>query len=59
MIGIGLKYSSTHLGYKSYKVKNNLVTKYYKSKNKIKLVCGGIYFFKKRVFSKMKKKIWI
>lgn len=56
MIGIGLKYSSTHLGYKSYKVKNNLVTKYYKSKNKIKLVCGGIYFFKKRVFSKMKKK---
>ncbi len=55
-IGIGLKYSLTHKDYKSYQIKNNLVTGYNKNNKKNKLVCGGIYYFKKNVFDRLKKR---
>ena len=55
-IGVSIVSSEDHIGYKSYKInKFNEVTDYNFSKSKKKLVCGGVYFFNKKILSKFKK----
>lgn len=55
-IGISIIKSQEHKDYKSYKINNqNEVIDYKKTNSKSKLVCGGIYFFKRKVFNKFKK----
>tara|TARA_Y100001970_G_scaffold268298_1_gene359387 strand:- start:289 stop:1485 length:1197 start_codon:yes stop_codon:yes gene_type:complete len=54
-IGVALTSSLFHKNYSSYKInKNNIVTKYQISNSKKKLVCGGIYYFKKKIIKKLK-----
>ncbi len=54
-IGVSLITSRFHDGYKSYKInKKNEAIDYKETKNKKKIVCGGIYFFKKKIFKKFK-----
>ncbi len=48
-IGVALTPSFLHKNYFSYEInKNKIVTKYKISNKMNKLVCGGIYFFKKK-----------
>jgi D,D-heptose 1,7-bisphosphate phosphatase len=55
-IGVAIISSHEHKDYKSYKINNqNEVIDYKKTNSKLKLVCGGIYFFKKKIFNKFKK----
>lgn len=55
-IGISIINSQEHKDYKSYKINNeNEVIGYKKTNSKSKLVCGGIYFFKRKIFNKFKK----
>ena len=53
---VSLIKSNNHYGKFSYKInKNYKVTNYIKSNSKNIFVSGGIYYFKKNVFSKLKK----
>lgn len=54
-IGVAITKSSDHVGYKSYKINSkNEVIAFKETKNSSKLVCGGVYFLKKKVFNNFK-----
>jgi len=56
-IGVALTPSLLHKNYFSYEInKNKIVTKYKISNKTNKLVCGGIYFFKKKIINKLELK---
>lgn len=53
-IGVALTSSKEHKNYFSYKInEKNYATNYKITNEKNKLVCGGIYFFKKKVIKKL------